>query len=512
MVPIVRRSALLVLAVLGWPSRASASGFEIPDNGTQALGRGGAFTARADDGTALEYNVAGLAGQRGTRLLLDSNLWFSSYSFQRTGAYPDNPSNPATPWGKMPFPAVSDQGGAFLAPFAALSSDFGVFDRWTFAIGVFGPSSVGNRTYPYSLGYAPSPARYDVVQNDVLVAYPTAAVAVRALPWLDVGLAIHLVYGNVALSTTTLADAIGRGTGPGQCANVEYQPCDARTRLQASGTSVTASAGVLARPTPNWAFGLNVFGPTQLDMSGTVSTQAPSITPNAGFQPSPVTFDTNLPAEVRAGARYIFVDGGREVGDVELDATYEAWGAAQGGGPQVDLPKINAQNPPPGVSLTNIDFVTPHHYSDGWSVRLGGAYDIALGARHPGEERTIVTLRAGSYYDASATSSAPAHTRLDFDTLDKLAGTLGIGLAVAAFHFDLAYAEIFDFSRTVATGALAPVNGAAHGASTDPTGAAYPAVNAGTYTGHSHLLSAGVTVRFDELLRSKRSADWVPPP
>ncbi len=242
---------------------------------------------------------------------------------------------------------------------------------------------------------------------------------------------------------------------------------------------------------------------------------APSITPNAGFQPPPVTFDTPTcpPRSARALATS-FVDGGREVPATwRLDATYEAWGAAQvPGGPQVDLPKINAQNPPPGVSLTNIDFVTPHHYSDGWSVRLGGAYDIALGDPHPGEQRTIATLRAGSYYDASATSSAPAYTRLDFDTLDKLAGTLGIGLAVAAFHFDLAYAEIFDFSRTVTTGALAPVNGAAHGASTDPTGAAYPAVNAGTYTGHSHLLSAGVTVRFDELLRSKRSADWVPPP
>src|SRR5580692_10031200 len=98
MVPIVRRSALLVLALLGWPSRALASGFEIPDNGTQAIGRGGAFTARADDGTALEYNVAGLAQQRGTRLLLDANLWLSSYTFQRSGAYPDNPGNPLTPW------------------------------------------------------------------------------------------------------------------------------------------------------------------------------------------------------------------------------------------------------------------------------------------------------------------------------------------------------------------------------------------------------------------------------
>ncbi len=101
MVPIVRRSVLLVLALLGWPSRASASGFEI-DNGAQALGQARQPTARADDGTALGYNVAGLAGQRGTVCCSTANLWFGSYSLQRTGAYPDNPSNPATPWGRIP--------------------------------------------------------------------------------------------------------------------------------------------------------------------------------------------------------------------------------------------------------------------------------------------------------------------------------------------------------------------------------------------------------------------------
>ena len=486
------------------PSRAYAGGFEIPDNGTQALGRGAAFTAKADDGTALQYNVAGLAQQRGTRLLVDANVWLSSYTFQRAGAYPDDPSNPLTPWGGKPFPAVNDQGGAFLAPFAALSTDFGYFERWTFAVGVFGPSSVGNRTYPYSLGFAPSPARYDIVQNNALVAFPTAAAAVRALPWLDVGVALHLVYGNVDLSTTSLADAIGRGTAAGQCANSEYQPCDARTRLQTTGASVTASLGVLARPTPHLAFGANVRGPAEADTSGHVTTQAPRITPNAGFQPSPATFTLKLPAVVRLGARYVFLDGDREAGDVEIDGTYEAWGAAQGDGPHVAIPALVAQNPPPGVDLTNIDFVTPHHYRDSWSVRAGGAYNVPLGHPDSGKSPYVGTLRAGSYYDASA--SDPDYMRLDFDTLAKIAGTTGVGLEVHGLTFNVAYAEIFDVGRTALAGALRPVNGAQHGASVDPTGAPYPAVNSGTYSGHSHVVSFGVTARFDELFRSKRAA------
>jgi hypothetical protein len=497
----VRRSLLLVLTLCSWSSRAFAGGLEIPDNGTQALGRGAAFTAKADDGTALEYNVAGFAQQRGTRMLADTNLWFSSYTFQRAGNYPDDPSNPMTPWGGTPFPSVSDQGGAFLAPFLAVSSDFGYFERWTFAIGVFGPSSVGNRTYPYSLGFAPSPARYDIVQNDAFVAYPTAAAAVRALPWLDVGLAVHLVYGSIDLQTTSLADAIGRGTGAGQCANVEYQPCDARTRLQTSGVSATASVGALARATRNLVFGLNVRGPAELDTTGNVITQAPRITPNAGFQPSPATFVFKLPAVVRVGARYVFLDGDREAGDVEVDATYEAWGAAQGDGPHVTVPALVAQNPPPGVDLTNIDFVTPHHYHDSWSLRAGGAYNLPVGHRVDGKYQHVLSLRAGTYYDAPA--SDPDYTRLDFDTLAKIAGTVGVGFELPGVTFDVAYAEIFDVDRTVDAGELRPVNGAQHGASIDPTGAQYPAVNSGTYSGHSHLLSFGVAVRFDELLRKR---------
>ncbi len=46
------RGAVLV-ALLAAARAVYAGGLEFPDNGTEALGRGGAFTAKADDGTAL---------------------------------------------------------------------------------------------------------------------------------------------------------------------------------------------------------------------------------------------------------------------------------------------------------------------------------------------------------------------------------------------------------------------------------------------------------------------------
>lgn len=492
-----RRLATLAVAALVTvvSNRAAAGGFEIPDNGTQALGRGGAFTAKADDGTALQYNIAGFARQRGTRLLVNTNLWFSDYSFERAGTYPDDPSNTFTPWGRSRYPKVSDEGGVFVEPFVAASTDFGYFERWTFAVGAFGPSSVGNRTYPASLGFAPNPARYDIILNKPEVIFGTASAAVRALPWLDVGLALHYVHAKIQVSSATFSDAVAHGTGAGQCANVEFQPCDARATINSTGGSVTASLGVMARPTPNLAFGANVRGPATLETTGDVTTDAPRITPNAGFRPSPVTFVVRLPTVARFGARYMFLDHDFELADVELDGTYEAWGSAQDDGLHVTIPAIAADNPPPGVNLTGIDFISPHHYHDTYSVRLGGAYNVRL-------DDNVLTLRAGAYHDSSATS--PQDTRLDFDTLAKTAGTVGVGFAVGAFDFGLGYAEIFDAARTVEGGALQPVNGTQHGASVDSTGAPYAPVNGGRYSGHSRLLSLGVSVRFDTLFGKKR--------
>ena len=99
-------------------------------------------------------------------------------------------------------------------------------DRWTFAVGVYGPSSVGNRTYPLSVGGVPSPARYDLVQALPLVVFPTAAAAVRATRWLDIGIALHVAVAKFDLTSVSFTD-ISKGV----CPNPEYQPCDSTNKL-----------------------------------------------------------------------------------------------------------------------------------------------------------------------------------------------------------------------------------------------------------------------------------------
>ena len=151
-------AAIALTMLLGRSKPAHAGGMEIPDHGTEALGRGGAFTAKADDPSALHHNVAGLAQQRGTRFLLNANIARSSLAFQRAGTYPGTPGDPATPWAGRSFPRAENQGGLVALPVVAITSDFGL--PWaTFALGTFPPSTIGGRVYPLVQDGAPSPAK-----------------------------------------------------------------------------------------------------------------------------------------------------------------------------------------------------------------------------------------------------------------------------------------------------------------------------------------------------------------
>jgi long-chain fatty acid transport protein len=477
-----RRTSILLLSTAAFSVArvAGAGGFEHPDNGTEALGRGAAFTAKADDPTALLYNVAGLARQRGTKVLFNANLSFSDYEFRRAGTYPDDPNDPLTPWGGRPFPAVRDTGGAFFGPMLALTSDFGL-DRLTFGLGIFGPSSIGFRNFPLGVDGQPSPARYDTVQVRPRVLYPTLAAAYRITDWLDLGLGLSLVYAS--FDVTSVSYAYPNTT---LCPRPEYQPCDARNHLETSGWSATPQAGVMARPASWLAAGANFRAGTTIATSGTASAVAPLAAP-LEIQPAPAELKTSLPWVLRTGVRLISMDKDRERADVELDFTYEAWGSAQGEGPKVTIPRLGIYD--------DLRPTVQHRYRDTFSLRLGGAYNFDAG---PGR----LTLRAGTYYDASATR--PSATRLDFDTLAKIGVTLGIGYRVGSVVANVALAEVFEPPREVTDGEYRPINGARQGQSIAPDGTPLPPTNEGRYEGHLRIVSLGVTILIDELFGGDR--------
>ncbi len=480
--PLLR--GIVVLVGILAAGRARAGGLEYPDNGSEGMGRGAAFTAKADDGTALIYNVAGFARQRGTRLTVGANLALHSAEFQRAGVYPDSPTDPLTPWGGQPFPLVKSAGAPLPIPHLVLSSDLGT-DRFTAAAGVYAPSVVGGRVFPLGVGGKPSPARYDATRSGGLIAYPSLAAAYRVSEWLDIGAAVNLVVANLeatSMSSADLAKAI--------CPNQEYQPCDTRQTVKTSGGTVALSVGGLVRPTPWLQIGAQLRTPHTLETEGTVEAKAPAVQP-ATLPPGKAFLTQAFPWIFRTGVRYISLKGKFEVWDAELDFTYEAWGSALGEGTKVYVPKLSVYE--------NIRSTIQLGFQDTMSFRAGGAYNFPFAGG-------VMTLRAGAYHDTAATK--PENTRLIFDTLAKTGITAGLGIKQGAVSVNLAVANIFHESREVTNGAVRPINGAQGGQPVDGDGKPYEPINNGTYTASTFVVSLGVMVQLEELFGKKRVPDY----
>lgn len=79
---------LLVLAGLGLAGRADAAGYSIYEQGSKALGMAGAFTAQADDPSAIFYNPAGIGRLQGTQVNVGAHLIGITREFAGEAPYP----------------------------------------------------------------------------------------------------------------------------------------------------------------------------------------------------------------------------------------------------------------------------------------------------------------------------------------------------------------------------------------------------------------------------------------
>jgi hypothetical protein len=476
--------ALGCIAGCALSSRARAGGLEYPDNGTEAMGRGAAFTAKADDGTALIYNVAGFARQRGLRLTLGTNVTFHTATFQRSGVYPDSGSDKFTPWGGQPFPLVTSTGSPLPVPHLVLSSDLGS-DRLTLAAGMYVPSVITGRSFPLVIDGKPSPARYDTAASPGkggagFLGYPTVAGAFRVTDWLDLGIAASYVVANLAQSRTSsfdLAEAL--------CPNQEYQPCDTRQFVQVKGGATMLAMGALVRPFKSLAIGAQFRTGYTIEARGIVELESPRVV-KATFDPGEVNLSASFPWLLRTGVRYIGMDEKREAWDVEANVTYEAWGSVSDS--KVFIPKLGP--------IENIRTSQSLGFEDVMSLRVGGAYNLPI------NEGSNLALRGGFFRDGAG--ARLEKTALSADMLAKTGITAGLGYKTGAFTFNLALAKIFHESREVTEGTLRPTNASKDGQTVNSLDKPYDAVNNGTYEASTFVLSTGMTIELDELFGGKR--------
>lgn len=196
-------TAALVAGALERP--AHANGFEIPENGTEVMGRGGAWVARADNPLAAALNPAGLAGQQ-SGVILNANLTWQSQCFHKAGNYPVGADNAGTQWEAnrnyegQAYPEVCKSnklGDVNVVP--QLGFNYKVNDKLGIAfLPLWTPSGTGKAKWPTEVtlpdgSSAPSPTRFLLVEKNARIIMPTLGVGYEVTKGVRLGASFQWV-------------------------------------------------------------------------------------------------------------------------------------------------------------------------------------------------------------------------------------------------------------------------------------------------------------------------------
>ena len=494
---------------------ADAGGLEYPAPGTRALGRAGAFTARADDPMALGYNPAALADAPGFQALVNLHLAFYSACVKRSGTYTDNATvRDVSEFGsseRLPgaggyafeeFPKVCNEGPPGPGPAAAatlsLQEDLGV------GFGVLAPVTAGSVRWGNEDGSVigvngerrPNPVRYMLLSSDGFVVFPTVAVGYRVLPAVRVGGALQ--WGVAKLDLLSYSVATG-GENPKLDGRTEIALRDLFVPAAIASVLVTPLSGLDAGLTFRWSDDVRASADVDLVL-GDFGTGEPdsTIARNNRFEDASVVFP--MPWQVALGLRY----GARrddapagdrpgdpltdEVWDVELDVVYELNSRVDeirlrpDDDAVIRTRSVNAAGTvvesevPAGTLLT-----IPHRWKNQLGLRLGGDVNVVRG---------LLALRAGVSYESRGVD--PSYAQTDFLPAARTGLHGGATVRLGAIDVSVGYAHLFQETITAN-----PVGSGADEAklrqvAPDGNGRV---INAGRYTGSWNVVSLGVGAR-----------------
>jgi len=230
----------------------SAVGFRLPNQDPEAIARGNAFTATADNASALYYNPAGITQLDGQHLSLGVYAISAASDFNAT----------------LGGSAKTDSSFQF-APqiyYVASPQDSPI----SYGIGVFAPYGLAvdyGRNTPF-----PSVA----IEGELLFGTVNPTIAYQVNPELSVGFGLALNYSEISFSQFA-----------GLAGDFDFKGDD---------FSVGFNAGILWQPVEQWSFGLNFRSATEMDYRGK------STFTNVGSGTTEASLD--FPMNIALGASY----------------------------------------------------------------------------------------------------------------------------------------------------------------------------------------------------------------
>ncbi len=500
------RGCALVFAVCAVSAPALATDvMQFPELGTQNLGRGGAWVARATGPLATFYNPAGLAGQL-TGVSVDVALSFTSVCFERAG----QGSRLSDSAGEgVPYPGeVCSEGGPEVLP--ALGAVYRLSDTLGLGLSVMPPSLYGSRTFPETVsgtnavGFAaevPAPSRYLLIESSGVALNTTLSVGYEITRRVRIG--AGFVWGLAQYTLSNANQTLEPSVSPGSGQYLDPVTRDVRAQVDVVDLFMPGFvAGVLVSPHSMLDVGLSVKAQQAFDGHGDLETQAnywtasgvsgnPTVGNSNEEAPDLAHFRLPNPFSARLGVRFHLPREGTEdkaerdpladdVFDVEVDVVYtrnSAYRAAELRFPESPIIEVKGTG---GRVPVNADLPL-HMKGDTLGLRVGG--DVAL---LPG----TLAVRAGGWYEPDV--QRPEYIQLSMLGSRRIGLSLGGQLRFGAVDVEAAAMHVmFAEVDNGGNGRTRVVSGNAQ------TGFRSPyAINGGRVTQSSTIVSVGGTMRF----------------
>jgi len=432
----VRGSYGLIPIFLLVPTIAFGAGFEVPENTTKSVARGGTGAVSKADPSALYFNPALLPRARGIQVLLDLNVLKHDVSFSRDDLVVGDT--------RREFEPTENTDGFFPAPFFAASYDFGI-EGFAAGVGVFGPSAYGKRClgkrngdtceYEYS-----NSAKHMMVDSDIVEVYFTLGAGYT----IDLGSGGNLSFGlagALAWQETNFSVVVDEL----QVSPPFNEDPQQQSYMKAENLSDFQPTGFVGVAWEHSGFrvGASYRPPIDWDTTGEFSLEfPPAFSELAELDGNTLNFKTKQAGSLRAGISYEY---GEHPGlpsaplfDIEFNYVWEDWS-------RVDNFEIE-----PRVQLLIVDVPQPLNsvlqrkgWQDTHSFRLGGSFGAT----------SWLTLMAGAAYETAAMPIE--YTNIDFASWERT--SFGGGLSVHALDWlevSLAYSATMSPDRTVTNGAV----------------------------------------------------------
>lgn len=423
----------ITAAVVGTASMSFGAGFKISEQGAKAMGMANAFVAQADDPSALAFNPAGIAFQKGTQMQVGTTTILV-------------PQTKFTGTTRLSGATVVDEkanADIFIAPTVYATTSLEDMPL-SFGLGI-------NSFHPLAKRWDTSSAFRDSIQSISIKPVnfqPTVAYRFDDLK-LAVAGGVDVTYAQVSLQKMAYVQIPNLPLVYGPLANT-YQELGT-VGADATATGYGYNLGLLWKPVNNLSVGAAYRSKIKLGLEGDANFLRTGANAAAlGFTSQTVrttgSTDITLPDALSLGVAWKPIDKLT----VELDAERTGWSCYN----QLELkfgPGMTAFNGKPD----------PKNWENVWAYRLGAQYAVT----------PKMDLRAGYAYDNSPAPDATVGPELP--DADRHNFTAGTGLHNEFGSIDMSYMWVHWVDRNVAN-----------------------AKQTGTYQSDAHLFAVGVTYKF----------------